>query len=145
MADTKPVLKPCPFCGHVGLDFAEGSTFRWIVASCGGCGATTGETRIQTLGQGTRDEWMTEARSDAIAAWNRRASQASAQPAAHTAVMRQALEALRDLRQRFHGACIANGSDAWAADAACASADAAIATLRSTLAGAAVQGEIDHG
>lgn len=32
-------IKPCPFCGHVGLEFSEGSTFRWIVASCGGCGA----------------------------------------------------------------------------------------------------------
>lgn len=36
------------------------------------------------------------------------------------------LEALRDMRNRFHAACIANGSDAWAADAACAKADAAI-------------------
>lgn len=67
-------LKPCPFCGHVGLDFSEGSTFRWIVASCGGCGATTGETRIQTIGEGTCDEWMDQAKRDAIAAWNRRQS-----------------------------------------------------------------------
>ena len=37
------------------------------------------------------------------------------------------LEALRDLRQRFHAACIAHGSDAWAADASCAKADEAIA------------------
>lgn len=36
------------------------------------------------------------------------------------------VEALRDLRQRFHSACIAAGSDAWAADAACAKADAAL-------------------
>lgn len=68
----KPTPGPCPFCGHVGLDFAEGSTFRWIVASCGGCGASLAETRIQTLGEGTKDEWMTEAKADAIAAWNRR-------------------------------------------------------------------------
>ena len=67
-------LKPCPFCGHVGLDFAEGSTFRWVQASCGGCGATTGETRIQTLGEGSKEEWMEEAKRDAIAAWNRRTS-----------------------------------------------------------------------
>jgi hypothetical protein len=68
----KPTPGSCPFCGHVGLDFAEGSTFRWIVASCGGCGASLAETRIQTLGEGTKDEWMAEAKADAIAAWNRR-------------------------------------------------------------------------
>lgn len=73
--------KPCPFCGHVGLDFREGSTFRWIVADCAGCGASVGETRIQTLGDGTKEEWMAEAQKDAIAAWNRRAALA-AQPGA---------------------------------------------------------------
>lgn len=72
MSEAKPTPGPCPFCGHVGLDFAEGSTFRWIVASCGGCGASLDETRIQTLGEGTKDEWMAEAKADAIAAWNRR-------------------------------------------------------------------------
>jgi len=28
-------VKPCPFCGHVGLDFREGTTFRWLSAECG--------------------------------------------------------------------------------------------------------------
>jgi hypothetical protein len=65
---------PCPFCGHVGLDFREGTTFRWIVAECSGCGASRGETRIQTLGEGTKDEWMADAREDAIREWNRRAA-----------------------------------------------------------------------
>lgn len=37
------------------------------------------------------------------------------------------LAELINLRARFHRACLANGSDAWAADAACAAADAAIA------------------
>lgn len=71
---TASDLLPCPFCGHVGLDFAEGSTFRWIEASCGGCGATRGETRIQTLGEGTKDEWMADARAEAISEWNQRAT-----------------------------------------------------------------------
>lgn len=54
--------KPCPFCGHTGLDFSEeGSTYRWASASCGGCGATTGEVR-------KRDGWH----EDAIAEWNTR-------------------------------------------------------------------------
>lgn len=76
-------LAPCPFCGAVGLDFGEGSTFRWITAECTGCGATTGETRIQTFGEGSRDEWLAVARNDAIAAWNRRASLPSSEGAAH--------------------------------------------------------------
>lgn len=77
-AELKPLA--CPFCGHVGLDFTEGSTFRHIVASCGGCGATRDETRIQTLGQGTKDEWMAEARNDAIEHWNKRTPSAPGAP-----------------------------------------------------------------
>ena len=72
-------LKPCPFCGHTGLDFSEGSTFRWIVASCSECGASRGETRIQTLGEGTKEEWMAEAQDDAIREWNQRAAMLEAQ------------------------------------------------------------------
>ena len=37
------------------------------------------------------------------------------------------LKELRNLRRRFHAACIHAGSDEWAATAACADADAAIA------------------
>lgn len=40
---------------------------------------------------------------------------------------RAMLAALKNLRPRFHAACIAAGSDAWAADASCHQADAAIA------------------
>ena len=55
-------ILPCPFCGHVGLDFSEeGSTFRWGSASCAGCGASTGETR-------KREGWH----RDAVVAWNTR-------------------------------------------------------------------------
>lgn len=71
---------PCPFCSHVGLDFKEGSTFRWIIAECGGCGASRGETRIQTMGEGTKEEWMATAQADAIKEWNTR--EALAQPVA---------------------------------------------------------------
>lgn len=58
-------LKPCPFCGHVGLDFDEGSTFRWGIASCAACGATCGEVRRTYPDDG---KWHAEA----IEAWNRR-------------------------------------------------------------------------
>jgi hypothetical protein len=64
---------PCPFCGHVGLDFQEGSTFRWLEYSCGGCGVTN-ETRVQTLGEGTPAEWREQAERDAIKQWNTRAA-----------------------------------------------------------------------
>lgn len=46
-------------------------------------------------------------------------------------------DALADLRQRFHAACIAHGSDAWAADAACAKSDAALSAWNTYRRGAA--------
>ena len=58
-------LLPCPFCGHVGLDLQEGSTFRWLAYSCKGCGMGT-ETRVQTLGNGTPEEWRKRAE---LVAW----------------------------------------------------------------------------
>jgi hypothetical protein len=63
---------PCPFCGHIGLDFSDGETYRWGVASCGGCGASCGDVRREYPDLG---EWHTEA----IAEWNRRSP--AAQPA----------------------------------------------------------------
>lgn len=62
----------CPFCGHVGLVFGEGSTFRWLVASCGGCSASAGETRIQTLGEPSYQERVANAKERAILEWNTR-------------------------------------------------------------------------
>lgn len=62
---------PCPFCGHVGLDFSVGSTFRWLGYSCGGCGMGS-ETRMQTMGPGNPEQWRSEAESAAVEEWNRR-------------------------------------------------------------------------
>jgi hypothetical protein len=59
-------IEPCPFCGHVGLDFSEGSTYRWGEACCSGCGATCGEVRREYPDKG---EWHQEA----IRQWNTRA------------------------------------------------------------------------
>ena len=64
---------PCPFCGHVGLEFREGSSFRWLLAECGSCGASCGETRIQTTGNGNPLEWADAAKTDAVKQWNERA------------------------------------------------------------------------
>jgi hypothetical protein len=47
------------------LDFSDGETYRWGVASCGGCGASCGDVRREYPDQG---EWHAEA----IAEWNRR-------------------------------------------------------------------------
>jgi len=65
---------PCPFCGHVGLDFQDGSTFRWGIASCSACGASCGEVRRNWPHD---NEWH----GDAITEWNRRT-----QPAPVTSV-----------------------------------------------------------
>jgi hypothetical protein len=71
--DQSERLLPCPFCGHVGLDFSEGSTFRWLAYWCGNCGIG-GEMRMQTLGEGTREEWRAAAERDARDTWNARAA-----------------------------------------------------------------------
>lgn len=66
-------LLPCPFCGHVGVTMTEGSTFRWRILECAGCGATTGEVRHNTVAD---DQVAAEeaTRAEAIAAWNTRAA-----------------------------------------------------------------------
>jgi len=69
---TNTDVLPCPFCGHVGLDFSEGSTFRWMLADCGKCGATAGETRVKTMGEGTHAQQWEEAKLVAIKQWNTR-------------------------------------------------------------------------
>lgn len=66
---------PCPFCGS-GSDaivVCEGSTFRWRVAVCDGCGSTGPEVRVQTAGEGAPAEWEAKAVEAALAAWNTRA------------------------------------------------------------------------
>jgi hypothetical protein len=67
-------IKPCPFCGGRQVDAQEGSSFRWMVAFCCNCGATCGEVRVQTLGEGTREQWISAARIRAIEEWNTRES-----------------------------------------------------------------------
>lgn len=72
-------LRPCPFCGHVGLEIGEGSTFRWLSYSCGGCGIGS-EVRVQTSGEGSPVEWREKAKTDAIETWNTRAQAGPAAP-----------------------------------------------------------------
>jgi len=62
---------PCPFCGGQSVSVKEGSTFRWLYATCNECGAQAGEVRINTL-SGNRGQAMREATQDAIAEWNKR-------------------------------------------------------------------------
>ena len=65
---------PCPFCGSDNIEVCDGSTFRWVYAGCGDCGAQAGEVRRQTLGEGTREEWEAAAKLSAIVEWNRRSN-----------------------------------------------------------------------
>ena len=65
-------IKPCPFCGHVGVTVHDGSTFRWRYASCDACGAQAPEVRVQTLGADERDAWEAAAEADAVKEWNTR-------------------------------------------------------------------------
>ena len=63
---------PCPFCGETDITTSEGSTFRWMLAECNGCGATCGEVRVQTIGDGTPRDWRLRGERDALAEWNKR-------------------------------------------------------------------------
>jgi len=69
---TEPL--PCPFCGHVGLSHNEGSTFRWLMTECSGCGAQCGEERINTMSM-ERSAAIEQAKEAAIVTWNTRAPQ----------------------------------------------------------------------
>ena len=64
--------KPCPWCGFVGVQVREGSSFRWMYAECDGCGVNGPEIRVQTLGEGTREQWWAKGKQDALDAWNLR-------------------------------------------------------------------------
>jgi len=66
---TEP--KPCPFCGGNHITVQEGSTFRWVHATCGNCGAQSGEVRRNTMVK-PEASWL-DARADAIEEWNKRA------------------------------------------------------------------------
>lgn len=67
---VEPEPLPCPFCGCEEVSIEEGSTFRWRAVECSRCGARAGEVRIQTTGEGRRDQWEAAARRDAIKEWN---------------------------------------------------------------------------
>jgi hypothetical protein len=64
---------PCPFCGGTEIDVQQGSTFRWLIVACEGCGAQCGEVRVQTMGAGTPREWADAGEALAFAEWNKRA------------------------------------------------------------------------
>ena len=77
-------MKPCPFCGHIGLIFHDGSTFRWGEARCSGCDASAGEVRRAYPDDG---EWH----AAAIEQWNTRAV-----PADQVLVKRESLSIILD-------------------------------------------------
>jgi len=88
-------LLPCPFCGHIGLDFRDGNTHRWGIAECDECGASAGETRREYPDTGA---WHAKA----IKQWNTRAKQDAAPTSASTqtpALKRHALEAAKALSE----------------------------------------------
>ena len=85
---------PCPFCGCKDIAVVEGSTFRWRLAQCNGCGAQGPDVRIQTSGSGTKEEWEQSALDGALTEWNRR--HAEADLAAERADIREMVEKAAD-------------------------------------------------
>lgn len=72
--------KPCPFCGCAASAVIEGATFRWRQVECRDCQSRGPEVRRQTLGEGTPAAWEAAATTDAIAAWNERATSPGTPP-----------------------------------------------------------------
>ena len=62
---------PCPFCGDINGEVQQTSTFRWRAWVCG-CGVVGPDVRIQTLGEGTKEQWEEAAALEAVKAWNTR-------------------------------------------------------------------------
>jgi Lar family restriction alleviation protein len=69
-------VKPCPFCGGTEIQVVDGSTVRWRLAQCQGCGAQAGDVRIQTAGDGRHSDWEAKATRLALDEWNKRAPEA---------------------------------------------------------------------
>jgi transcription elongation factor Elf1 len=63
--------KPCPFCGNETISVVEGSSYRWRVAECGGCGARAGEVRINTLAE-DKAQALADVVIRAVSEWNDR-------------------------------------------------------------------------
>jgi len=84
MADTQ--LLPCPFCGgDAQTDFIEGESY---LIECYACRAETG---------------IKDSEEDAIAAWNRRATEPSPSTApVEDHVVREVVNRLRDTALEFH-------------------------------------------
>jgi Lar family restriction alleviation protein len=64
-------IKPCPFCGHIGIHIQDGDTFRWRYAECGSCGARAPEVRINTIEE-DRAKANADVTAKAIQEWNNR-------------------------------------------------------------------------
>jgi len=73
-AETLMTPLPCPWCGETSGDVVQTSTFRWRAYTCGCCGVVGPEIRVQTMGNGSPDDWEAAGRRDAIKAWNTRAA-----------------------------------------------------------------------
>lgn len=71
-------VKPCPFCGGTKIAVIQGGTFRWRRAECQECEAMGGPVRIQTTGDGSKEDWESEAAVNALTVWNERQSHAEA-------------------------------------------------------------------
>lgn len=74
-ADLLRKLLPCPWCGCTKITTHEGSTFRWMAVECAECGAGPGEIRVQTIGDGTPQDWEKQAQANVVKAWNTRRPQ----------------------------------------------------------------------
>jgi hypothetical protein len=62
----------CPWCESDDITTTEGTTFRWVAAECGQCGARGPEIRRQTTGEGNPAAWAQAGAAKALEAWKMR-------------------------------------------------------------------------
>jgi len=72
MTETDPAkVKPCPFCGSIGVEMHDGETYRWRIVACLECSASI-EVRYCTFGDATIEELERQTFERGLETWNTR-------------------------------------------------------------------------
>lgn len=71
-------VKPCPFCGSVGVEMYDGVTCHWRIVACIECSVSI-EVRSCTFGDATNEELERRTFERGLETWNTRVETAIAE------------------------------------------------------------------